>query len=632
MNDSLMQETRVVLPARPIVFEAPDGPLAGYWHAVGRQPAPALGVVLCAPWGREAVCTHATLRDLAGRLVEAGLPVLRFDAHGCGDATGADTDADRVGAWRRSIHAAADTLRRRAGVRRVVLVGLRLGAMLALQAASERDDVAACVALMPVASGRRYLRELQALRGQTDTDADPQADWDVGGFVLTAETRAALRALDLAALAVAPRLPAERLLVIERADLPSDSSAWCAPLQARGVAVRSLQVDGYDAMMLDPHLARVPGPMCHAVTAWLEALQPSSADLSDEATVRVVRSAAHLCLVAGPGQVEPTLRVPGSEGRDSREAVVRIPSPSGWLHGVLATPADGVPATQAILILNAGATRRIGPGRLWVSAARRLAPHGAWVLRLDLAGLGDSPAAPGTSGGEVYAPGAVAQALAALRFLREQVGGGVPLRLLGLCAGAYHGLRTALAALDPAAGPPPVALVPDTVIVINPLTFDWRPGMRLDAPLPAHRVAREMARYRDGLLSAAQWRRVLAGGVDLRNPLRVVARSLVARLVRLGGGVRDGVPGRALRRLDAAGVRLVFLLADDEPGEALLRTWGGREVDRLQAAGRLVIVPCPGADHTFTTAASRSRLLDRLAEHLAVAADAGPPAKARAAQ
>jgi dienelactone hydrolase len=618
----------MVAPASPIVFESPDGPLTGYWHAADGRTAPAFGVVLCAPWGREAVCAHATLRHLAGRLAEAGLPVLRFDAHGCGDASGSDTDADRVGAWRRSIHSAADALRHRAGVAQVALVGLRLGATLALQAASERDDVTACVALMPIASGRRHLRELQALRGQTDTD--PQADWDVGGFVLTAETREALGALDLAALAAGPRVPAGSLLVIERDDLPSEAASWCASWQARGVMVRSLRIGGYDTMMLDPHLARVPRPMCHAVTTWLEGLRP--ADGIDAATVRVVRSADHLRLVAGPGQIEPALRVPGPGGRDSREVVVRIPSPSGWLHGVLATPADGAGATQAILILNAGATRRIGPGRLWVAVARRLAPHGAWVLRLDLAGLGDSPAAPGAPDGEVYAPGAVAQALAALRFLRAQVGDGVPLRLLGLCAGAYHGLRTALATLDTAGGAARLVLAPDRVIAINPLTFDWRPGMRLDTPLPAHRVAREMARYRERLLSAASWRRLLRGGVDLRHPLRVVARSGVARLHRLAGGARPGASGQALRQLDAAGVRLVFLLAEGEPGEALLRAWGGREVDRLQASGRLAIMPCPGADHTFTTAAARQRLLDRLVALLPAGTVTEPLAGVRAAQ
>lgn len=612
----------VVLPARPVVFESPDGPLTGYWHAVRRRPAPPFGVVLCAPWGREAVCAHATLRHLAERLAAAGLPVLRFDAHGCGDAAGDEAEGDRLGAWRRSVHAAADALRRRAGVPQVVLAGLRLGATLALQAAAERDDVAACVALMPVASGRRYLRELQALRGRTDPDVPEPADWDVGGFVLHAGTREALRALDLARLGETAHRPAGHLLVIERADLPPDGGDWHARLAGQGVAVRTLQLDGYDAMMNDPHLSRVPRPLCHAVVAWLEALQPAAA--------HVVRSAAHLHLVGAPGAVPPRLTAHDAGGRACTEATVRIASPSGALHGVLAVPDGAVAVTQALLIPNAGATRRIGPGRLWVQVARHFAPRGAVVLRLDLAGLGDSPAAPGQPDGAVYAPGAVAELLAALRFLRDQVGPGVPLRLLGLCAGAYHGLRAALAA-------PQAGVVVDAVIAINPLTFDWRPGMRLDAPLPAHRVAREMARYRAGLLSAALWRRLLSGQVDLRHPLRVVARGVAARLEAAArallhrGGLRPGGPGSALRQLDAAGVQLTFLFADDEPGEALLRAWGGREVDRLQASGRLRIVPCPQADHTFTTAAARQRLLALLAAHLLDSAGPGTVAD-RAAQ
>ena len=43
-----------------------------------------------------------------------------------------------------------------------------------------------------------------------------------------------------------------------------------------------------------------------------------------------------------------------------------------------------------VVLLNAGIIHRIGPNRLYVQLARRLASRGHAVLRFDLAGIGDS--------------------------------------------------------------------------------------------------------------------------------------------------------------------------------------------------------------------------------------------------
>src|SRR3954462_12878616 len=47
---------------------------------------------------------------------------------------------------------------------------------------------------------------------------------------------------------------------------------------------------------------------------------------------------------------------------------------------------------QAVILSNVGMHNRIGPFRLWVDLARRLAAEGFHVLRFDLSGMGDSEA------------------------------------------------------------------------------------------------------------------------------------------------------------------------------------------------------------------------------------------------
>lgn len=62
------------------------------------------------------------------------------------------------------------------------------------------------------------------------------------------------------------------------------------------------------------------------------------------------------------------------------------------LVGIMTKPpssfgGDGLPA---IILLNAGMLHRVGPNRLYVKMARRIAASGYTVLRFDLSGIGDS--------------------------------------------------------------------------------------------------------------------------------------------------------------------------------------------------------------------------------------------------
>src|SRR5207245_1595647 len=74
-----------------------------------------LGLVLCNPFGYEAICAHRTLRHFAEAAADAGIPALRFDYDGTGDSVGEDLEPDRLSAWIASVHRAAETLRREAG-------------------------------------------------------------------------------------------------------------------------------------------------------------------------------------------------------------------------------------------------------------------------------------------------------------------------------------------------------------------------------------------------------------------------------------------------------------------------------------------------------------------------------------
>lgn len=86
--------------------------------------------------------------------------MLRFDYFGTGDSGGDGSDASLRG-WESDIDTAIDELKDIAGVGRVALVGLRLGATLAARVAERRNrEVSALVLWDPIVSGQAYVEEL----------------------------------------------------------------------------------------------------------------------------------------------------------------------------------------------------------------------------------------------------------------------------------------------------------------------------------------------------------------------------------------------------------------------------------------------------------------------------------------
>lgn len=135
------------------LFGAYHPPLAG---ASRRRES----VLLCAPFGQEAVRTHRLLRVLAERLARDGFHVLRFDPFGTGDSAGGDDGLDLAG-WQADIETAHDELMQRSPSDHwAVWVALRLAAAPAVRASRVAPGVR-LVLLEPVVDGARYLRHLR---------------------------------------------------------------------------------------------------------------------------------------------------------------------------------------------------------------------------------------------------------------------------------------------------------------------------------------------------------------------------------------------------------------------------------------------------------------------------------------
>src|SRR2546421_1218851 len=65
--------------AVPLYFDSAAHRLFAWLHRPAVPAAPGLGVVICKPFGYEALCAHRCVRAFAEAAVELGVPTLRLD-------------------------------------------------------------------------------------------------------------------------------------------------------------------------------------------------------------------------------------------------------------------------------------------------------------------------------------------------------------------------------------------------------------------------------------------------------------------------------------------------------------------------------------------------------------------------
>jgi dienelactone hydrolase len=591
-----------VAPALPIYFGANEHRLFGWLHPAFKDE---VGVVICQPFGYEAICAHRGMRAFAEAIATAGMPALRFDYLGTGDSAEIDSRADQLRVWTTDILTAVDELRRRTGVRRVCLLGFRLGAMLAALAAAENKAICALAIISPIKSGRRYLRELRTLRMAASMADDPseasvdQKNWNVGGFEVSGFTFSAASLATLAEIELGSlQLPS--MLVIENVGTPA-SSSQSTFRDAEGRVERIALPGLIEMLMTPPQFAVVPKEVIKATLRWLKDLPDRASEVSLDDTRQ--SNASHVTQ-------SDELTLIGNANAAGVPRVERAVSfgDDRLLFGIVTRPPAEEVRRRAVILLNAGADHHIGASRLYVSMARRWSQHGYVVLRMDLGGIGDSGTRPGRTDDDVFPQEALDDIRAAIEYLCSSHGI-LDVTLAGLCSGAYHALRAAVAGL-------PIG----RILMVNPQNYFWKRGESLN-DLQLVEVVRNPGVYRERVFSLAAWKRLLAGQVNisriakiyLQRPLMAAEstfRDIARRLhVRLPNDL-----GTELEAVVARGVRVVFVFARGEPGIGLLRLQAGNSVKRL--ADRCHIHTINSGDHVFTRSGSRAIMENILSDEL----------------
>lgn len=118
-----------------------------------------IGVLFCHSFSDEAQNSYRTLVDISRYLLEQGVPVLRFDCAGFGES-GDELISTTVSSMVRDTQAASQMLCEKAGIDKIVLVGIRFGAITAMLSAEKIPEVAGVVLVSPVTDGNKFANDL----------------------------------------------------------------------------------------------------------------------------------------------------------------------------------------------------------------------------------------------------------------------------------------------------------------------------------------------------------------------------------------------------------------------------------------------------------------------------------------
>lgn len=567
--------------ALPVVFDGTIGLFMPEKPDVKRRSA---AVLFVSPWGFEEMCSRKFFRVAAEHFADIGVPSLRFDYRGTGDALDFGALPARLETWENSIRAAAAKLKSLSGCERIILIGQGLGGTLAHRIGSSIDGVDSVVMLAPVLSGRGYLRELNMWSKIIDADLGlgkehaQTAKVQIAGLIMPEEISAEVGKLNITS---PQELAASRYLILER-PVRAEDTGFADALKALGADVEQKTFEGYDELATNPLFAKTPMAVVELLKSWLEATTETSA--------------AH-----SPAAIES----PRLAGEGFEEMPVRFGS-HDHLIGVVSRPLGEIKG-NAVLFLSTAYDRHAGWGRTTVDMARELARQGVVSLRFDSANVGDSPPRLDAPEQVLYSATQTEDAVAALDLLENVVAG--PVMVAGRCSGGYVAFRVGVADERLKA-----------VVSINPFVYYW------DPEIPVRRehvvsVPRSLDDYGQRLARLDTLKRLLRGQVDVLSALQNMVIAAGRRLSPWVAPLLELLPDRrhiarevrhSFALFGKRKVPLTLIYSEGDVGLDHVYFHFGPRGSKLSRYPNVRLLMLPDADHNLTPPQSRKFVLDEI--------------------
>lgn len=270
------------------------------------------------------------------------------------------------------------------------------------------------------------------------------------------------------------------------------------------------------------------------------------------------------------------------------------------LVSVITTPAESVRGAQhtGVIILGAGLVHRVGPNRMTVRTARRLAELGYVVARFDHRGIGDSGS---RQDNRPFAVSAVEETREVMDYLSRHHAV-EKFVLMGICSGAETALRTGFA---------------DSRVTGVGLINGGGQGYG-DAWESYEYVRGEARQYlKRSLFSLDSWWRALTGRIQYRRLLAVLLKRIRNRLAPPKVVVEASQQAATdIQKLLRRGVRILWLQSQGDFSRDYFDTMFGRDTQLLLEAGSVRVETITFTDHTLTDRYGQLRVLSLVEEWL----------------
>ncbi len=552
--------------------------------------APVAALLVCDPLFEERKSAQRVLVEAARALAAAGVAVLRFDYRGCGDSSG-DFAEFAPSDWQADIQAAWAFLQQTwPGVPAGVL-GLRFGGTLAATAGAALPGLAGLILWEPVLRGGEYLqqelrkklmKEMVTFGGNRETREGLLARLaggeaiDFDGYAVAPRLYRELQDLDLARLPTASHGPT-LLVGITSSEQPTAALTRLAEQWTKGGARVTLKgVREQPFWNLIGHVECLG--LIQETAAWIEAWSPRAQPSSAAPSAESARVPLAAIIPIAPG--ERLVSFAGAAG------IVR-----GVLHAADSATDHGRPA---VLFLHGWSGGRLGPHRMFVKLARRLAAAGFTCLRPDFCGRGDSDGRTA----DATIQSMIADARAAVDYLAAQRPGR-PIILLAICSGGKVAIGTAVER------PAVTGLV---------LWSGEALGSLRSAATNTRKSAFALRSYLRKLTNPETWRKI----IRLQVNLKLVRKALLKHETR--GDSEAQQEERILARFRAWRGQVLFIYGSNDPDTRLAA--GNYETFCTAQGISHMFHEIAGANHSFYSLAWEQEVMDLTGRWLA----ALPPA------
>lgn len=257
--------------------------------------------------------------------------------------------------------------------------------------------------------------------------------------------------------------------------------------------------------------------------------------------------------------------------RTAEEKPIRFDCGGKTLRGMLHLPAGRRAGGAAVVFLHGWSGCRLGPHRMFVKTARRLAAGGYACLRFDFAGRGESD---GDSAAATIRS-MIADAGAAIAFVRRETAA-ARLVLLGICSGG----KVAIGATAEAGG------------VDGLVLWSAEPmGHLRSAGTGARKSVFALRQYAGKLLSPATWAKILAGRVNVR----LVRKAVIQHEAPDADEIKD--ESARLDRFRASRCPVLLVYGTNDPDTKRAAGNYSRFFDEMRIDHEFH--PIEGANHSF---------------------------------